>query len=125
MDKRELILHVDLNKTIMMIDPYDCQLTREEVIIDLISNRVWGRVVENVQEIVKEIPIDPEEAKKQQKPDPKQKPGQKLPPVPQFEKVVEKIITHSFEILHDEISFNAPDQTFQNYRAYLNMKYPY
>jgi len=24
MDKRELILHVDLNKTIMMIDPYDC-----------------------------------------------------------------------------------------------------
>lgn len=48
MDKRELILHVDLNKTIMMIDPYDCLLTKEEVIIDLISNRVWGRIVENV-----------------------------------------------------------------------------
>lgn len=48
MNKRELILHVDLNKTIMMIDPYDCQLSREEVILDLISKRVWGRIVENV-----------------------------------------------------------------------------
>jgi len=58
MNKRELVLHVDLNKTIMMIDPYDCQLTREEVVLDLISKRVWGKIVENVKEIVKEVPIE-------------------------------------------------------------------
>ena len=58
MNKRELILHVDMNKTIMMIDPYDCQLTREDVVLDLISKWVWGKIVENVQEIVKEVPIE-------------------------------------------------------------------
>ena len=49
-----------------MKDPYDCMLTKEEVILDLISKRVWGKIIENVHETVREVPIEisAEEAKK-------------------------------------------------------------
>jgi len=76
------------------------------VILDLIAWRVWGKIVENVTETVKEVPIElsPEELKKQ-KPDPKAKGSKQAAAQPLVEWIVEKHVTLSFEIIHNEISF--------------------
>lgn len=44
--KRRLVLHFDVNKTILMRDPYDNLYTPDVVVADLLARMTWGKMTE-------------------------------------------------------------------------------
>lgn len=57
-DLRELILHVDINKTIVAIDPGDYCNDLDTSLWSIICQQAWGELVVNEWEIIKEVPIE-------------------------------------------------------------------
>ena len=50
LSKRHLVLHFDLNKTILTIDPYDNIPNTNIFVWDIIARMAWGEVVFNQEE---------------------------------------------------------------------------
>lgn len=101
---RELILHVDINKTIVAIDPGDHCNDLDTALRNLICQQAWGQLVENVEEVTREVPIEVQpDAAAQAKSPTKPAAGKGAPKKeekvePQFEKVTERIVTYEWKL---------------------------
>jgi hypothetical protein len=106
-NKRDLILHVDINKTILIQDPYDHLPTSDDVCYSLIAERAWGHLEEHVEEIAPDAPSAEAVEPPKEEPKGKGKKGKQKepdPPVeeekPKVEVEVEKVVTYSFKLTH-------------------------